>query len=125
MYREQGDNKAALAEVNALLGIERLSARYHMEKASILNEMKDTQGTKTELDMVYALWSEQPQKLLSLASFQAASGDADGANRSYQSAIKHAANEPVAYLEYASFLIQNNQFEQAKAVISTVHLLPP
>lgn len=121
VYREQGDNKAALAEINALLGIERLSARYHMEKASVLNEMKDAQGTKTELDMVYALWSEQPQKLLSLARFQADSGDAEGADRSYRTAIEKAADEQIGYLEYASFLIGHTQFEQASTVIATVN----
>ena len=118
VYQEEGDLQAALSEINALISIDRLSADYHLQKAAVLNEIGDMSAARSQLNMVYALWSEQPFKLLLLAQHQLASNDSTGAEKSYLAAIKLAAKTQQPHLEYASFLISQKRFDDASERLS-------
>ncbi len=113
VYQQEGDLQAALSEINTLINIDRLSADYHLQKAAVLNEIGDTTAARAQLNMVYALWSEAPLKLLTLAHHQLTANDISGAEKSYLMAIKRAPKARQPHLEYASFLIAQKRFEDA------------
>ncbi len=117
VYQQQNDYRNALSEVNQLLALDRLSATYTLRKAEVLLELGRKEEARKHLDIVYAHWSAQPQQLIKLSKYQISANDTAGAEKSLQSAVKHAKQQAIPFLELSRFYIQQGELQQAEAEI--------
>ena len=88
IYRQTGDLKNALSEINQLLNLDRLNSEYMLKKADILIEQRNYPDAASQLNVVYATWSDKPFDLLRLSKIQRSALDLEGAERSIKRAIE-------------------------------------
>ncbi|MCW8107428.1 PEP-CTERM system TPR-repeat protein PrsT [Alteromonas ponticola] len=120
IYLQQKDYRSALGEINQLLGIDRLSAPYVLRKAEILIELDRKVDARKQLDIVYAHWQAQPQKLIQLSKLQILAGDKEAAEKSLISAVEYAQESIIPHLELARFFIHQGELEKAEIQVAKV-----
>ncbi|GGF75862.1 XrtA/PEP-CTERM system TPR-repeat protein PrsT [Alteromonas lipolytica] len=119
VYREQRDWEGALAEINQLLSIRRLSTDYLIQKAEILISMNREKEARSQLGAVFGQWAEEPYKLSALSKLQMRANDYEGAEKSLLAAIEKVPNQPTFRLEYIDLLINQKALDKAKGEIKT------
>lgn len=118
IYRQTGDLKNAISEVNQLLNLDRLNSEYMLQKADILIEMRNYPDAASQLNVVYATWSDQAFDLLRLSKIQRTALDSEGAERSIKRAIELKPKWEQAQAEFINFLIEQSRIESAKEKLS-------
>ncbi|MCW8093030.1 XrtA/PEP-CTERM system TPR-repeat protein PrsT [Alteromonas sp. ASW11-130] len=114
VYQQQKDYRNALSEINQLLAIKRLSATYTLRKAELLIELGRKEEAQKQLDIAYAHWTTQPQRLIQLSKYQLSAEDKTGAKKSLTTAVDIAGDDIIPYLELARFYIQQNDLPLAE-----------
>lgn len=119
IYRQTGDLKNAISEINQLLNLDRLNSEYMLKKADILIEQRNYPDAASQLNVVYATWSDKPFDLLRLSKIQRSALDLEGAERSIKRAIELKPKWEQAHAEFINFLIEQAKLESAKEKLST------
>ena len=119
IYRQTGDLKNALSEINQLLNLDRLNSEYMLKKADILIEQRNYPDAASQLNVVYATWSDKPFDLLRLSKIQRSALDLEGAERSIKRAIELNPKWEQAHAEFTRFLIEQSKLESAKEKLAT------
>ncbi len=119
IYRQTGDLKNAISEINQLLNLDRLNSEYMLQKADILIEMRNYPDAASQLNVVYATWSDQAFDLLRLSKIQRTALDYEGAERSIKRAIELKPKWEQAHAEFINFLIEQSRIESAKEKLSS------
>ena len=118
VYREQQDWEGALAEINQLLSMNRLSTDFLIQKAQVLIELNREKDARSQLGAVFAQWGDQPDKLLGLSKLQIVARDYEGAQLSLLKAIEQAPNVANLRLEYIRLLTNTQQLESAQTELT-------
>ena len=120
IYRVQQKYAIALAEINALLKIDRLNSAYIFEKANLLIALDEPQKAKNQLDILSAQWSDDASQLVELSRVQLQANDINGAKSSLERASAIAPQYVLAKLEYGQLLINQGNLTDAKYVIDNM-----
>ncbi len=120
IYRVQQKYAIALAEINALLKIDRLNSAYIFEKANLLIALDEPQKAKNQLDVLSAQWSDDAPQLVELSRGQLQANDINGAKSSLERASVIAPQYALAKLEYGQLLISQGSLPEAKALIDSM-----
>ena len=120
IYRVQQKYAIALAEINALLKIDRLNSAYIFEKANLLIALDEPQKAKNQLDVLSAQWSDDAPQLVELSRVQLQANDINGAKSSLERASVIAPQYALAKLEYGQLLISQGSLPEAKALIDSM-----
>ena len=113
IYKQQDSLELAISELNQLLKLRPLESEYIHEKAKIFIAKGQQDKAKSELDLLYFQWIEQPEKLVQLSRLQLANNDIKGAETSLRTAQKLAPNYLIVQLEYINLLLAKKTFSQA------------
>ena len=119
IYRQTGDLKNAISEINQLLNLDRLNSEYMLQKADVLIEMRNYADAASQLNVVYATWSDQAFDLLRLSKIQRTALDYPGAERSIKRAIELKPKWEQAHAEYINFLVEQSRLESAKEELAS------
>ena len=86
VYLKSQDWNAALTTVNNLLKRDRINADYLVQRSQIYTHLRKYKDAQRDLNILYGIWSEDPQKLFGLAGYQRAADDLAGARKSLEKA---------------------------------------
>jgi tetratricopeptide (TPR) repeat protein len=123
IYISQENYTLALSEINHLLRLYFLVPEYLMTKAEIFALMRSKDRAIGQLNILFGLWREFPDKLSILSEKQIAIGDYKGAIQSIQIAIEIDPN----VLEYGVQLVRihllQNEISKAQNLVTELDKL--
>lgn len=117
LYMRSGNFDRALSTVNELLALHALHPDFVLRKAEVLINLRQIDQAKAQLDRLYGLWLNKPEKLYRLSSLQQRITDFAGATTSLQKALSQLPEHLLLNLEYARLNIQVGEIKAAKDVI--------
>lgn len=110
IYQRQKRYNIALSEVESLLKIDRLNSAYIFDKAILLLALGEHAKAKSQLNVLFAQWLHEPQKLVELSGYQIQANDLAGAELSLLQARTIAPKYLVAQLQYIQVLLQQAKY---------------
>jgi putative PEP-CTERM system TPR-repeat lipoprotein len=125
IYKQQDKLDLAISELNQLIKIRSSEFEYIHEKAKIYLTLNQTDKAKSQLDLLFFQWIEQPGKLVQLSRLQMINNDVLGAETSLKTALQKAPNFLIANLEYVELLLAKNAFAEADEYIKKMQLSFP
>jgi putative PEP-CTERM system TPR-repeat lipoprotein len=125
IYKQQDKLDLAIGELNQLVKLRTSEFDYIHEKAKIYLTLNQTEKAKSQLDLLFFQWTEQPGKLVQLSRLQMINNDEEGAETSLKTALRGAPNYLIANLEYVELLLAKNAFLEADKHIKKMQLSFP
>jgi putative PEP-CTERM system TPR-repeat lipoprotein len=125
IYKQQNKLDLAIGELNQLVKLRITEFDYIHEKAKIYLTLNQKENAKSQLDLLFFQWAEQPEKLVQLSRLQMINNDQEGAEISLKTALRQAPNYLIANLEYVELLLAKNAFSEADEHIKKMQLSFP
>jgi len=114
VYRQAGDAKRALFELEQLMEKGSFSPQLAEQKTELLLAQGLTEQARLQLSALYESWQTQPDKLLHLSKLQMQANDTAGAEQSLLRA-KKIEQQPKPQLEYIRFLLNQERIKEAQS----------
>ena len=120
LYLRNGELEDALREINHLLRAYYLQPDYLLTKADILYQMNNIKDAQKQLNIVYGLWLEEPNRLSFLAEEQMDILDYEGASKSLNTAISLEPDDLNYRVQMMRLHLIQGQLEQAQKQIDAI-----
>jgi putative PEP-CTERM system TPR-repeat lipoprotein len=118
LLKNSGQYDRALAVIKQLLEAVPLSADYLKEKAEIHLALGDQEHAQSQLNALFGLWREEPEKLVELSRLQRRAGDKNGARKSIGKALELAPDLQAAQVANAELYVLNHDASMAAASVA-------
>ena len=125
LYKGLGDNNAAIRELDSLLKQNFLNETYLLEKARLLVQEKEYAKASQQGKLLFGIWSETPEKLISLASLQTSAKDYSGAKLSLDTFDNQKGISVDSQLQRTRTFIQANDIESAQNAAKKLAQMAP
>ncbi len=114
VYQKSQDWNSALTTVNDLLKRNRINADYLVQRAQIYTHLRKYKDAQRDLNILYGIWSEDPQKLFGLAGYQRAAKDLPSARKSLEKADSLSDNLLPVKLELVRLSLSEGNIQAAE-----------
>ncbi|MBF7074688.1 tetratricopeptide repeat protein [Glaciecola sp. MH2013] len=125
LYKRQGNNKAAIRELDILLKQYFLNEAYLVEKTRLLIQEEEYDKAKQQAKLLFGIWGEKPEQLIFLASLQTNARDYAGALQSLDSFDTLSGVSARSQLQRTQTLIQANRIADAQSTANNLAKLAP
>ena len=118
IYRLQGEQEKALAELETLNKKFFLAPKYVLEKAELNLLMKNYDAARLNYNILFSIWSDSHQKLLLLGQKQRLAGFYQDAENSFLRGLSLSPDFILLKIELLRLLLIQQKIEQAEKIIA-------